>query len=75
MYYHLQDILTCGFTGGLFAGAIAAQAVLGRNVMGDLVKIHSSIKQGDKMERKNMWTVYIMYNYTLKVQKINTLLN
>ena len=54
MYFHLQDILTCGFTGGLFAGAIAAQAVLGRNVMGDLVKIHTSIKQGDKMEKKNM---------------------
>ena len=63
LYLTGQDILTCGFTGGLFAGVIAAQvsasghgqyhvswlqAVLGRNVMGDLVSLHTRIKKSDK---------------------------
>ena len=51
LYLTGQDILTCGFTGGLFAGVIAAQAVLGRNVMGDLIKLHTSIKKsGNKKD-------------------------
>jgi len=36
-----QDILTCGYTGALFAGAISAQAVLGRGVMSDLISLHN----------------------------------
>merc|ERR1712055_742728 len=43
-----QDILSCGFTGALFAGVISAQAALGRNVMGDLVKLHNKL-EGDNV--------------------------
>lgn len=39
-----QDILSCGFTGALFAGAISAQAILGRNVMGDLITLHNKLE-------------------------------
>eukprot|EP00091_Calanus_sinicus_P023473 TRINITY_DN7945_c0_g1_i2.p1 TRINITY_DN7945_c0_g1~~TRINITY_DN7945_c0_g1_i2.p1 ORF type:complete len:294 (-),score=98.38 TRINITY_DN7945_c0_g1_i2:67-948(-) len=42
-----QDILSCGFTGALFAGVISAQAALGRNVMGDLVKLHNKLEGTD----------------------------
>jgi len=42
-----QDILSCGFTGALFAGAIGAQAALGRNVMGDLITLHNKITGGN----------------------------
>ena len=56
-----QDILSCGFTGALFAGVISAQvclnfvkmipltiliqAVMGRNVMGDLIKLHNKLEK------------------------------
>ena len=39
-----QDILSCGFTGALFAGVIGAQAALGRNVMGDLISLHNKLE-------------------------------
>merc|ERR1712004_498727 len=39
-----QDILSCGFTGALFAGVIGAQAALGRNVMGDLIGLHNKLE-------------------------------
>merc|ERR1711936_1251237 len=39
-----QDILSCGFTGALFAGVIGAQAALGRNVMGDLIRLHNKLE-------------------------------
>merc|ERR1712032_642860 len=39
-----QDILSCGFTGALFAGVIGAQAALGRNVMGDLIALHNKLE-------------------------------
>merc|ERR1712029_1098367 len=42
-----QDILSCGFTGALFAGVIGAQAVLGRNVMGDLIKLHNKLEKSN----------------------------
>jgi len=42
-----QDILSCGFTGALFAGVISAQAVLGRNVMGDLIKLHNKLEKSN----------------------------
>jgi len=41
-----QDILSCGFTGALFAGVLGAQAALGRNVMGDLISLHNKITGG-----------------------------
>lgn len=46
LYLTGQDILSCGFTGALFAGVISAQAVLGRNVMGDLIALHNRL-EGD----------------------------
>lgn len=48
LYLTGQDTLSCGFTGALFAGVIASQAILGRNVMGDLVKLHNTL-QGDNV--------------------------
>lgn len=41
-----QDILSCGFTGALFAGVLGAQAALGRNVMGDLIGLHNKLEGG-----------------------------
>jgi len=48
LYLTGQDVLTCGFTGALFAGLITAQVCLGRNVMADLVKLRSQIKNQEK---------------------------
>merc|ERR1711963_808617 len=42
-----QDILSCGFTGALFAGVIGAQAALGRNVMGDLIGLHNKLEKSN----------------------------
>jgi len=39
-----QDILSCGFTGALFAGVLTAQAVLGRGVMNDLIALHNKLE-------------------------------
>ena len=47
LYLTGQDILSCGFTGALFAGVISAQAILGRNVMGDLIKLHNTLENTD----------------------------
>merc|ERR1712156_195574 len=44
LYLTGQDILSCGFTGALFAGVIGAQAALGRNVMGDLIGLHNKLE-------------------------------
>jgi len=46
LYLTGQDILSCGFTGGLFAGAISAQSVLGRGVMSDLIGLHNKTTKG-----------------------------
>lgn len=43
LYLTGQDIMTCGFTGALFGGLIAAGQVLGRNVMGDVEGIHKRL--------------------------------
>lgn len=48
LYLTGQDILEGGFTGALFGGVIAAQAILGRDVMGDLETLHNKIVSGDK---------------------------
>merc|ERR1739838_203230 len=57
LYLTGQDILSCGFTGALFAGVVSAQAALGRNVMGDLIGLHNKL-EGENVKiteiRKNI---------------------
>eukprot|EP00092_Neocalanus_flemingeri_P062333 GFUD01075188.1.p1 GENE.GFUD01075188.1~~GFUD01075188.1.p1 ORF type:complete len:613 (-),score=151.65 GFUD01075188.1:74-1912(-) len=43
-----QDILTCGFTGAMFGGVLAAQAVMGRNVMADAIALKKQLKEKKK---------------------------
>lgn len=43
-----QDILVCGFSGGMFAGLLAASAVLHRDLFRDCMKLHSQIKKKEK---------------------------
>jgi hypothetical protein len=43
-----QDILSCGFTGALYSGILTASAVLKRNAMIDLVKLHKKLKANEK---------------------------
>jgi len=51
LYLTGQDILTCGFTGALFAGVLTAQACLGRRVMFDLIDLHKRVvKQTKKLD-------------------------
>ena len=62
LYLTGQDILSCGFTGALFAGVVSAQvpfhplnselmlesfpqAILGRNVLGDLAGLHNKLQK------------------------------
>ena len=64
LYLTGQDILSCGFTGALFAGVVSAQvwlvvayhgaglwlitrfqAILGRNVLGDLTALHNKLEK------------------------------
>ena len=51
LYLSGQDILSCGFTGALFAGLITASSVLGRNVMNDLIGLHKRLKSADKKKK------------------------
>eukprot|EP00095_Tigriopus_kingsejongensis_P004125 snap_masked-scaffold122_size333723-processed-gene-2.16 protein:Tk04125 transcript:snap_masked-scaffold122_size333723-processed-gene-2.16-mRNA-1 annotation:"predicted protein" len=48
LYLSGQDVMTCGFGGALFGGLFCAGAVLGRNVMYDLVGLHKQIRQEAK---------------------------
>ena len=43
LYLTGQDVLSCGFVGGLYGGLLCAGTVLGRNVMGDLEALHKNI--------------------------------
>jgi len=45
LYLTGQDILSCGFTGALFAGVVSAQAILGRNVLSDLAGLHNKLQK------------------------------
>ena len=45
LYLTGQDILMGGFSGGIFSGVLGAGAVLGRNVMGELVGLHKTLKK------------------------------
>lgn len=40
-----QDVCSCGFVGALYGGLFSAWAVLDRNVMTDLAKIHKATKK------------------------------
>ncbi|KAK8400464.1 hypothetical protein O3P69_003254 [Scylla paramamosain] len=40
-----QDVCSCGFSGALYGGLFSAWAVLDRNVMTDLIKIHKATKK------------------------------
>ena len=44
LYITGQDAMMCGFTGGLFGGALCASQVLRRNVLGDIEKLHAQLK-------------------------------
>ena len=48
LYLTGQDILSCGFTGALFASLLTASSVLGRNVLNDLIPLHKDILKKDK---------------------------
>jgi len=52
LYLTGQDILSCGFTGALFSGVITASVVLGRNVMSDLVKLHTKLESTEKPKQQ-----------------------
>lgn len=52
LYLTGQDILTCGFMGGLFSGALTAQVCLGRNVFYDLGKLHAQLQKGGGKKTK-----------------------
>lgn len=43
-----QDVCSCGFIGALYGGLFNAWAVLERNVMTDLIKIHKATKEAVK---------------------------
>lgn len=45
LYLTGQDILTCGFSGGMYAGVISACTILGRNLMSDLVALMKKCKK------------------------------
>jgi len=45
LYLTGQDIVSCGFMGGLMGGVFAAQAVLNRKVLEDLSSLHKQITQ------------------------------
>ena len=46
----VQDVLVCGFSGGMFAGMVTASAVLHRNLMQDCMKLHATIKKKEKQQ-------------------------
>lgn len=48
-----QDILSCGFTGALYAGLLTGSAIIGRNLMTDLVGLHKKLKEQDKSKKLN----------------------
>merc|ERR1712226_676175 len=48
LYLTGQDILSGGFTGALFGGLLSAQAVLGRDVMTDLIKLNKKLRLKEK---------------------------
>ena len=51
LYLTGQDVFSCGFTGALFGGLLAAGAVLERNVMSDLIGVHNKVGKMDKKKK------------------------
>merc|ERR1711953_797142 len=45
LYLTGQDVFSCGFTGAMISGAIAAQSILGRHVMVDLMKLNKKLSK------------------------------
>ncbi|XP_037093628.1 all-trans-retinol 13,14-reductase-like [Pollicipes pollicipes] len=45
LYLTGQDILSCGFSGGLYGGVLAASVVLGRNCFSDVETLHKQLKK------------------------------
>ncbi|XP_050714755.1 all-trans-retinol 13,14-reductase-like [Eriocheir sinensis] len=50
LYLTGQDVCSCGFMGALYGGLFGAWAVLERNLMTDLIKIHKATKQAAKKD-------------------------
>jgi len=45
LYLAGQDIVSCGFTGALYGGLLAASKVLGRNLLADVDTLHAQLKK------------------------------
>ena len=48
LYLTGQDAMLCGFTGALFGGVLCASAILRRNVIDDLEKLHATLYKNHK---------------------------
>ena len=51
LYLTGQDIMSCGFTGALYAGLLTASSVLGRNCMSDLIRLHKRLNSVEKRKK------------------------
>jgi len=51
LYLTGQDIMSCGFTGALYAGLLTASSVLGRNCMSDLISLHKRLNHVEKRKK------------------------
>ena len=51
LYLSGQDVFSCGFTGALFGGLLAAGTVLERNVMNDLIGLHKFLVREEKKNK------------------------
>ncbi|XP_067948219.1 all-trans-retinol 13,14-reductase-like [Watersipora subatra] len=48
MFLTGQDILMCGFSGGMYSGLLTASSILNRNLVTDCGRLHQQIKNGEK---------------------------
>ena len=51
LYFSGQDIMSCGFTGALYAGLLTASSALGRNCMSDLISLHKKLNRVEKRKK------------------------
>ena len=54
LYLTGQDIMSCGFTGALYAGLLTASSVLGRNCMSDLISLHKKLNRVEKLKKTGL---------------------